>query len=123
MAKPRILILDDEPLIAMMLQDCLVDLGCEAVGPAYTVEAALALLEGDVVDGAILDVKLAGADSYPVALALQRRSIPFVFATGQGADGIDPRFKSAAILSKPFDFKAVQAAIAALTGPHQRAMD
>jgi CheY-like chemotaxis protein len=121
MAKPaRILVLDDEPLIAMMLQDCLVDLGCEAVGPAHTVEAALALLEGGAVDGAILDVSLAAGDSYPVADALQRRSIPFVFATGQATSGIEPRFKSAPILAKPFDFKAVQRAIAAMMAapPH-----
>lgn len=111
----RILILDDEPLIAMMLQEWLTDLGCEPVGPAHTVDAALALLDDGRIDGAILDVTLGAANSYPVADALLQRAIPFIFATGHDADSMDQRFRHITMLAKPFDFKAVNTVIAKLT--------
>ncbi len=111
----RILVVDDEPLIAMILEDWLIELGCEVVGPAHSVDAALSLLDGRKVDGAFLDVTLGTGDSYLVAEALQQRSVPVIFATGHGAESIDSRFKDAGTLSKPFDFAAVQSAISTFT--------
>lgn len=101
---PRILVLDDEPMIAMLVQDWLQDLGFETVGPAQSVATALDLIERTSLDGAILDVSLGNEDCYAVADCLQERGVPFAFATGHGRNGIDARYKNAAVLSKPFDF-------------------
>lgn len=105
---PRILVLDDEPMIAMLVQDWLQELGYETVGPAQTVSAAIDLLESAVLDGAILDVSLGNEDCYAVAERLQVRGVPFAFATGHGRNAIDARFKDAAVLPKPFDFVMMQ---------------
>jgi DNA-binding response OmpR family regulator len=107
----RILILDDEPLIAMMVEDWLTEIGCEAVGPANSVASALRLVESEKLDGAILDVSLGGENSYSVADALRTRGIPFTFVTGRGADGVDSRFEGAPVLAKPFDFDAIKRAM------------
>jgi CheY-like chemotaxis protein len=104
----RILVLDDEPLIAMMVEDWLGELGCETVGPANSVASALDLIDGKDVDGAILDVSLGSENSYAVADVLMSRAIPFAFATGRDAEGLDGRYKGALMLSKPFDFDAVK---------------
>src|SRR5665213_1531012 len=105
---PRILLLDDEPLIAMMMADWLTELGCETVGPADTVATALQLIEETGVDGAILDVSLGDGSSFAVAQALRRRGIPFAFATGHGADKLADGFADTLLLPKPFDFAAVK---------------
>lgn len=112
---PRILVLDDEPLIAMMVEDWLMDLGHEIVGPAHSVASALSLLEQSAPDAAILDISLAGETSYAVADVLAARGIPFVFATGRSIDGLEERFRSAPTLSKPFDLDALTNVIAQLT--------
>ncbi len=111
----RILILDDEPLVAMMIEDWLSELGCMPVGPVSSVESALRSADEEEIDGAILDVSLgAGGNCYEVADVLQRRSIPFAFATGRGAEDLDARFHDVAVLSKPFDFDAVKTLLATL---------
>jgi DNA-binding response OmpR family regulator len=110
----RVLILEDESLIGMMLADWLHDLGCEPIGPAGTERQALDLIESMAVDAAILDVSLGQATSYAVAASLRRRHIPFVFASGHGAGGITAEFRDAPMLNKPFDFEDVRAAIAGL---------
>jgi CheY-like chemotaxis protein len=111
---PRILLLDDEPLIAMMMEEWLTELDCETAGPAHTVRDALDLLDGAALDGAILDVTLVNEDCYPVAEALKGRGVPFAFATGHGPGGVDQRFRTALVLSKPFSFESVKGIIAKL---------
>src|ERR1017187_7114902 len=111
---PRILLLDDEPLIAMMVADWLTEIGCETVGPADTVAAALQLIEEAGPDGAILDVSLGSGNSFAVAETLRRRGIPFAFATGHGADKLALGFADSLILSKPFDFAAVKGFVSRL---------
>ena len=111
---PRILVLDDEPLIAMMMEEWLAELGCETVGPASSVPSALGLIEGTAIDGAILDVSLGNEESYSVADALRERGVPFAFATGREANGVAVRFKDVLILLKPFDFAEVKVVIAKL---------
>ena len=113
---PRILVVEDEPLIAMLVEDWLAELACEAAGPVGSVAAALALVEGGALDGAILDVSLEGGDSFAVADALRSRNVPFVFATGHGTERIAERFKDAPTLAKPYDFERVRAAVAVLLG-------
>jgi DNA-binding response OmpR family regulator len=115
---PRILMLDDEPLISMMVRDWLEELGCETVGPAHSVRSALDLIEGASLDGAILDVTLGRENCYPVADALIKLGVPIAFATGRGGEEIDPRFKDAVVLSKPFSFEAVKGAVDRLISAH-----
>ena len=99
---PRILVVEDEALIALVLEDWLADLACETVGPAASAHAALGLIESTKLDAAILDVTLREGDSFAVAEALRARNVPFAFATGHGPASIDARFRDAPILVKPF---------------------
>lgn len=108
---PRILLLDDEPMISMMVQSWLAELGCEIVGPANSVRGALDLIETATFDAAILDVSLGCENCYPVADALIELGIPIAFATGQCRREIDPRFSGALILSKPFGFEAMKGVV------------
>jgi CheY-like chemotaxis protein len=110
----RILLLDDEPLILLMLEDWLTELDCVTVGPARTVEAALRLVETSQIDGAILDRTIGNTDSFAVADALIARAVPFAFASGYGAQDLPERFKGAPILAKPFDFSHVENLVANL---------
>jgi len=111
---PRVLVVDDEPLIAMLVEDWLADMQCETVGPAGTAKAALALIDGGNLDGAILDVSLEGHDSFAVADALRERAVPFAFATGHGRERIDERFRDAPTLCKPYDFESVRKVVETL---------
>lgn len=114
MTPRRILIVDDEPLIAMMLSDWLRELGHQVVGPALSVGDALTLIEGHGIDGAILDVTLGKDTCYEIADALKRRSVPLIFATGHRTERIDPRYRGAPILQKPFDQTTLQNMVATL---------
>ena len=101
----RLLVVEDETLIAMMLEDMLADLGITVVGPVGSVPAALALVaaEGDALDGAVLDVNLGTAKAYPIADALTARGVPAVFLTGYGPAGIDARYSGVPVLTKPVE--------------------
>jgi DNA-binding response OmpR family regulator len=112
---PRILVVDDEPLISMMVEDWLDELGCEVVGPASSVADGLALAGGEL-DGAILDVNLGGDTCYPLANALRARGVPLAFVTGDGGLDEGQGFKDPILLSKPFDFEGVKSAVTALLG-------
>lgn len=107
----RILVVEDEVLIALMLEDYLSELGHEVVGPATRLKPALAIAEGDELDLAILDVNLAGETSLPIAVALMRRRIPFMFATAYGRQGLTDEFKECVVLQKPFTLKELNEAI------------
>jgi CheY-like chemotaxis protein len=99
----RILLVEDEAMVAMIIEDTLTDIGCEVVGPMASIERALAAAKGeDRIDGAFLDVNLRGELVYPVAEALTARGIPFAFVTGYGEKGIDARYHGAPVLTKPF---------------------
>jgi CheY-like chemotaxis protein len=103
MAHPRrILIVEDEMLVAMMIEDALADLGIHVAGTVGTIEDALAATAKDDFDCAILDVHLRGRDVYPVADALAVRGVPFVFATGYGQGGLTQRYRGRPSLTKPF---------------------
>ena len=117
---PRILVLDDEPLISMMMQDWLADLSCETIGPVHSVRDALDLIGSTALDGAILDVSLGAEDCYPVADRLRELGIPIAFATGYGPGGVASRFKGALILPKPFTFEGVKDVVAKLVGNFAR---
>ena len=110
----RILIVEDEPLIAMMLEEWLTELSHTPVGPTGSVKKALAVVDQGGFDAAILDVNLAGQRCEPVATALAALGLPFAFATGDSISSLDPRFADRPSLSKPYDFKAVSQVVALL---------
>ena len=98
----RILIVEDEAAISLLLEDMLLDFGCEVVGPAGRLAAALDLASSETLDLAILDVNVAGEPIYPVAEALVERKVPFVFSTGYGSAGIKDAYRDRPVLQKPF---------------------
>jgi CheY-like chemotaxis protein len=109
----RVLIVEDESLLVMVLEDVLPALGCEVAATAHSVESALAALaDDDRVDLAILDVNLAGDDSFPIADALHARGIPFFFATGYGASVLPERHADAPLIKKPYGQRDLEAALA-----------
>lgn len=111
----RILIVDDEPLIAAMLVDWVQELGCVAVGPATSQGEAHILIQQESPDAAILDVSLGSGDSFALATACREKSVPFAFATGHGRSALPAEFADAPVLGKPFDFQAVKELIEQLT--------
>jgi CheY-like chemotaxis protein len=84
----RVLVVEDEMLVVMMIEDMLADLGCKSVTSAATVDKSLALINAQVFDAAILDINLNGNDSRPVAEALSARGVPFVYSTGNTDHGL-----------------------------------
>src|SRR5262245_45318172 len=97
-----VLVVEDEPLIAMLLIDCLKDQGAQVIGPATTVQAALEVINSSPkMDGAFLDINLNGEISYLVADLLSERGIPFVFVTGYREDDIPDRYKAIKRCEKP----------------------
>ena len=101
--KCRVLVVEDEAAISILMEDMLADLGIEIVGPASRLDPALQLARGADLDAAIVDINIAGVQSYPVADVLRSRGVPVIFATGYGSSVLPDRFKSCQILQKPFD--------------------
>lgn len=99
----RVLVIEDEALVAMLVEDALLDAGFQVLGPAATVEEAFRFLEGERPDAVVLDLNLAGETSTPVADLLAARGIPYVIATGYGASGLPPGHQNAMVLAKPYD--------------------
>lgn len=109
----RILVVEDEAIVAMMLEDMLAELGYAVVGPVTRFERALELARGAAIDAAVLDVNLNGRDTYAVADALNARAIPFVFATGYGAKELAERFRGTPVTQKPFHRDDLERALGA----------
>ena len=110
----RVLAVEDEPVVAMTLEDILCELGCQVIGPASRLEAALALAAAEPIDAAVLDVHIGERRSYEVARLLERRGIPYVFATGYGASGIDPGFEAVPVIDKPYRSEDIEAGLVGL---------
>lgn len=113
----RIMAVEDEPLVAAMLRDALTDLGFAVVGPVGTIAQALESARVAAIDGAILDVNVAGEAIYPVADALTARGIPFIFMTGYQSDGIDARYAHVPVLQKPIDTQGLRHVFVRETAP------
>ena len=107
-----ILILEDDMMLALLLEDQLADLGYRTV-KAARVSNGVGIASTASLDGAILDVNVAGEASYPVAEALRERGIPFIFATGYGAGGLAPEFRNAPTLNKPYAYADLERVLAA----------
>ena len=109
----RILVVEDNFLLAMTIAETLKEYGCEVVGPAPDVRFALKLVDDGDPDGALLDINLVGELSFPIAAALARRHLPFLFLTGYDDKRIiPPEYQSARLLSKPIDPARLSLAIA-----------
>ncbi len=113
----RVLVLEDEMMITMMMEDMLADLGCEVVGPASNVADALALVDREEIGLGLLDLNLSlGETGYPVADALAARGVPFAFVTGYGADALREPHRDRATLAKPFRLETLEQMVLQLSG-------
>lgn len=107
----RVLVVEDEPLVAMDVASALSDAGCEVVGPAATLEKAAALVEAGGIDAALLDANLAGDPVDSLAADLSRRQVPFAFLTGYGREGVPQEHREAPLLEKPFSSRQLLAVL------------
>jgi CheY-like chemotaxis protein len=98
----KILVVEDEMLVLMMIEDMLTDLGCEAVTVAATVEQALAQIDTQTFDAVMLDMNLNGNTTYSVADVLALRMVPFVFSTGYSGHDTRYGYRDRPMLKKPF---------------------
>jgi CheY-like chemotaxis protein len=104
----KVFVVEDESLVAMQLEDMLLDFGCDLVGIAMRVGRAMEMLAtAETLDLAILDVNIGGDKVYPVAEALRTRGVPIIFATGYGRAGVEPDWQSYEILQKPYTAQEV----------------
>jgi CheY-like chemotaxis protein len=99
----RVLIVEDEPIIAMMQTMILESVGCVVLGPAPGVDQAILMIGAQSIDLALLDINLDGEKVYLVADALAKRGVPFVFLTGYGGETLPPAHRGQRCLTKPCD--------------------
>lgn len=111
----KVLVVEDELLVAMVIEETLAEFGCVVAGVAATVAQALGQVQAVAdLDAAILDVNLGGEKVFPVADALRARKVPFVFSTGYGPADLAQRYPESRLLGKPYTPDALAAALAAL---------
>jgi CheY-like chemotaxis protein len=109
----KALVVEDETIVAFLIEDMLTELGCETVWLANNVSSAMSILGENRPDIVVLDVNLAGSDAYTVAEHLSREQIPFIFATGYGREGISNRWARRPVIQKPFQFEGLEQALRA----------
>lgn len=107
----RVLLVEDELLACLEVEDVLKGLGCEVVGPAARLADALRLAREAEMDGALIDLNLAGEPAYPVIDALVARAIPYTLVTGYDPPSLAPPYRDAPHIGKPFGEGAVHAAV------------
>lgn len=112
----RVLLIEDESLVTMLLEDTLADMGWEVVGVASRFQDAMEKAQSQSFDIAILDVNLNGQQSFPVAEILFNREIPFVFATGYGAASLPASLQRVPVVHKPFQHWELERALRAAVG-------
>jgi CheY-like chemotaxis protein len=110
----RILVVEDEMMIRMLLEDMLTDLGYTIVAACASVDEALACATQAELDAAILDVNVGGTPVYPVADALAARGVPFMFSTGYGERGVADTYRNHPTLQKPFQMEGLERALKGL---------
>lgn len=112
--KPRVLVVEDEYLIRVLLEDMLDELGYDVVAAVGTIAEARTHATDDQFDAAILDVNLDGEEIYPVADILAARKVPFVFVTGYGEQSLPERYRGRPTLQKPFQAEQLKTTLANL---------
>jgi PAS domain S-box-containing protein len=106
--RPRVLLVEDEALVAMMVQECLGDFGYQVIGPIATATEAAARAKDGNFEAAVLDINLGDGAVYPIADMLAARGVPFVFVTGYDAESVDARFRNVPVLQKPIERDMLQ---------------
>ena len=114
LAGRRVLLVEDEAVIAFAVEDMLGELGCSVVGPAFRLDEAIELARAEAIDVAILDVNLNDQRSYAVADELARRGVPFLFATGYAEAGVQWNGHEVPLLAKPYRQDQIAAALGKL---------
>jgi CheY-like chemotaxis protein len=112
----RVLLVEDEAIIAMTAEDMLEELGCETAAIASTLAEALEAVGTVGFDCALLDINLNGAESLPVAARLRAMGRPFVFTTGYGSAGTGPDYRDVPLVTKPYQLADLEKAILAALG-------
>ncbi len=112
----RVLVVEDEMAIALLMQSMLVGFGCTVLGPVARLDKAIEVAQHEAIDVAILDVNINGREVYPVAATLSARGIPFIFATGYGKAGLRAPYRDCPTLQKPYREDDLRAAVAAAAG-------
>jgi CheY-like chemotaxis protein len=113
---PRVLVVEDEMTVAMLIEDMVGELAYELAGVVPRLEDAMRLVDSDTFDLAVLDVHLNGETVFPFAAALEERDIPFIFATAYGPRGIPEEFRGRPVLQKPFGPLELRRALMELSG-------
>lgn len=113
----RVLVVEDEMLVLIMIEDMLADLGCESVASTATVDQAIALIDAQNFDIAMLDMNLNGDNSYAVAAALAARTVPFIFSTGYSGQTVRDEYRDRPVLRKPFSEKELGGILRRLLPP------
>ena len=108
----RVLVVEDNPVIAFDIETALRESGAEVVGPAHDIESGLALLRANGLDGAVLDIDLGGEPVWPIARALKQAGVPFVFVSGDCGKGLPDDFAGAVCLHKPAQAQAIVSSVA-----------
>ena len=110
----RILVVEDSPVVAPFTADVLGELGCEVVGPAPNMAAARELIEGEAIDGALMDVHIRGERVFPLCDLLESRAVPFILTSGYADWQIPEKLESRPRLQKPYTIEQVEKALAKL---------
>jgi CheY-like chemotaxis protein len=116
LAGRRVFVVEDEALVMMLLEDGLMEMGCEIAASASRIEDALEKASSHAFDVAILDVNLNGQKTFPIAATLHRRGIPFIFSTGYGASVLPEPLRTAPVLQKPFQQDDLEQALGTALG-------
>jgi DNA-binding response OmpR family regulator len=112
----RILVIEDESLVGMLIEQAIIEIGCEVAGVASQIDTALELIASSQFDAAVLDINLRGEMSFPAARALRAKGAPFAFATGYEATQIPSDLRDAPVLQKPFQTEQLEATLRRLVG-------
>jgi CheY-like chemotaxis protein len=107
----RVLVVEDEMIIVLVIEEALFDLGAQVIGPASRLDEALQLAREASIDAAILDVNIRGGNSYPVADILAERGIPFVFCSGYSDWALEERYRDRPRLAKPYSSKELESRV------------
>jgi DNA-binding response OmpR family regulator len=103
-----VLLVEDEALVAMMIQETMTEFGFQVIGPVSTASEALAAARNSQFEAAVLDINLGDGMVYTVAEILSKRGVPFVFVTGYDAESVDSRFTGVPVLQKPIERNMLQ---------------